>query len=69
MNFDTTGAEVFLAYLEGHTSLRQVLAHPAYQEVSRHAQKYAKEGRRAAHEAFFLDSDDFMRRYQHLLEI
>ena len=40
MRFDFGGAKQFLAYLDGQTLLGQVLDHPAYKTVSRHAQMF-----------------------------
>ena len=40
MQFDFSGALQFLAYLNGQAPLRQVLNHPAYKIVSRHAQMF-----------------------------
>ena len=41
MEFDFTGAELFLAYWAGQASLQQVLDHPAYRNVCRHAQCFS----------------------------
>lgn len=41
MQFDFTGAELFLAYWEGQASLQQVLDHPAYQTVCQHARLFS----------------------------
>lgn len=41
MKFDFTGAEQFLACLGGEVSIGQVLDHPAYQVVTRHAGLFA----------------------------
>ncbi|HSQ18222.1 MAG TPA: hypothetical protein VLM83_11020 [Anaerolineales bacterium] len=40
MQFDFSGAQQFLAYLNGQAPLRHVLNHPAYKIVSRHAQMF-----------------------------
>lgn len=42
MKFNFSGAEVFLSFLSGEKSLRQVFEHPAYQIVRLHAQKYSQ---------------------------
>jgi hypothetical protein len=42
MRFDRTGAERFLAYLDGKMPLGKVLEHPAYEAVKRHASLYSK---------------------------
>ena len=41
MQFDYTAFELFSAYLAGQATLGQVLAHPAYQAVSRHARHFS----------------------------
>jgi hypothetical protein len=41
MQFDFTGAEQFLDYLAGKVSVRQILDHPAYQTVCRHAELFS----------------------------
>lgn len=40
MQFDFGGAQQFLAYLDGQILLGQVLDHPSYKTVSRHAQMF-----------------------------
>lgn len=40
MKIDFSGAQQFLAYLNGQISLEQVLDHPAYKAVFRHAQMF-----------------------------
>jgi len=42
MKFDFSGAEVFLSFLSGETSLHQVFEHPDYQIVRLHAQKFSQ---------------------------
>lgn len=42
MQFDFSGAELFLAYWEGRTSAQAVLDHPAYQAVRHHARLYSE---------------------------
>lgn len=37
MKFDYTGAELFMAFLGGNATAREVLAHPAYMTIARHA--------------------------------
>jgi len=41
INFDFSGAEIFLSHLRGQIAIEQVLEHPAYQTVARHAQMFA----------------------------
>jgi hypothetical protein len=41
MKFDFSGADLFLAYWSGQASLQQVLDHPAYKIVFRHAQRFS----------------------------
>ncbi|MAT41819.1 MAG: hypothetical protein CL609_05720 [Anaerolineaceae bacterium] len=41
MYFDLSGAELFLAYLEGKTSEKDIFEHPAYQIVLKHAEKFS----------------------------
>jgi hypothetical protein len=41
MKFDFSGAELFLAFWAGQASLQQVLDHPAYQIVFKHAQRFS----------------------------
>ncbi len=41
MEFDFTGAELFLAYQAGQASLQQFLDHPAYRAVCSHAQRFS----------------------------
>ncbi len=43
MRIDYTGAEQFIAYLAGQTTLPHVLAHPAYLAVRRHARRFSTE--------------------------
>jgi hypothetical protein len=40
MRFDFTGADLFLAYLRGDVSAREVLEHPAYAIVCQHANHF-----------------------------
>lgn len=42
MKFNFSGAELFLSFLSGETSIRQVFEHPAYQIVRLHAQKFSQ---------------------------
>lgn len=41
MQFDFTGAELFLAYTTGQASIQQVLDHPAYRTICEHAHRYS----------------------------
>jgi hypothetical protein len=40
IRFNFCGAEIFLSHLRGQIAVRQVLEHPAYQTVARHAQMF-----------------------------
>lgn len=40
INFDFSGAEIFLSHLRGQIEIGRVLEHPAYQTVTRHAQMF-----------------------------
>ena len=40
INFDFSGAEIFLSHLRGQIEIGRVLEHPAYQTVARHAQMF-----------------------------
>ena len=40
INFNFSGAEIFLSHLRGQIEIGRVLEHPAYQTVARHAQMF-----------------------------
>jgi hypothetical protein len=41
IQFDFSGVDLFLAYLNGHAALEEVLEHPAYQAVRLHMERFS----------------------------